>query len=356
MGQRRIILHLRCAARRQYGDVAVNKTKKNSGILATKAPVLIRRDPVVDRKKRWPMCRLTMYSADRSQSDCVEELSAVVGTLGKINRTFLVQFAGVLSLDGLEKMILPDNVAMIENQSEADTSVLYKGERYAVGWNILDSSPVPTNLRLPPTEATVIRILGLLTRNADVDDVANAMKADPALQYNLLKYLNHANLCLAAFGGFRSFDHAIMLLGYRQFSRWLSMFLLQSNVEAAVPELYRIAITRGCQMELLAERSGIPRNERDSVFITGVFSLIDRILGVSMQTVLEALALGPSVNDALLSGEGRYAPLLQFAQACENGTECEMYEQLEQLGISARDANLAMVEGMQYAAEFDEAD
>jgi len=297
-----------------------------------------------------------MYSPDRSQVDCVEELYAVADTLGKINRTFLVQFAGVQSLDGLEKIILPDNVSVLENQSDADTSVLYKGERYNVGWESLGSCPVQKKRRLPPTEATVIKILGLLTRNADVSDVAAAMKADPALQYNLLKYLNSAKITLAAFGGFRNFEQAIMLLGYRQFSRWLSMFLLHSSVEPAVPELYRIAVTRGRQMELLAGYSGIPKNERDSVFITGAFSMVDRILGVTMETVLAPLALDQSVTDALLLGEGRYAPLLQFAQACENGTECEMYERLEQLGISARDANVAMVQGMQYAADSDQAD
>lgn len=318
--------------------------------------MLIRRDPVVDHKKRWPMCRLTMYSPDRSQSDCVEELSAVAGTLGKINRTFLVQFAGVQSLDALGKIVLPDNVAVLEHQSDADTSVLYKGERYDVGWESLGAGPVPTKRRLPPTEATVIKILGLLTRNADVADVATAMKFDPALQYNLLKYLNSAKISLAAFGGFRNFEQAIMLLGYRQFSRWLSMYLLHSSVEPAVPELYRIAVTRGRQMELLAGSSGIPKNERDSVFITGAFSMVDRILGVTMDTVLEPLALDQSVTDALLFGEGKYAPLLQFAKACENGTECQMYEQLEQLGISARNANLAMVEGMHYAAESDQTD
>lgn len=333
----------------------MSKTKQSVEIRETTAPVLIRRDPVVDHKKRWPMCRLTMYSPDRSQVDCVEELYAVADTLGKINRTFLVQFAGVQSLDGLEKIVLPDNVSVLENQSDAETSVLYKGERYDVGWESLGTGPTPTKRRLPPTEAIVIKILGLLTRNADVADVAAAMKFDPALQYNLLKYLNSAKISLAAFGGFRSFEQAIMLLGYRQFYRWLSMFLLHSSVEPAVPELYRIAITRGRQMELLATCSGMPKTERDSVFITGAFSMVDRILGVTMETVLEPLALDQPVIDALLSGEGRYAPLLQFAQACENGTECQMYTQLEQLGVSARDANVAMVQGMQYAADSDQA-
>ena len=85
-------------------------------------------------------------------------------------------------------------MAVLENQSDADTSVLYKGERYDVGWASLGSGPVPRKRRLPPTEATVIKILGLLTRNADVADVATAIKFDPALQYNLLKYLNSAKL------------------------------------------------------------------------------------------------------------------------------------------------------------------
>ncbi len=316
-----------------------------------KTAVVIRREPLADPNRRAAMCCLTMYSPDRSPQEYSRELESVAETLAKIDRTFLVRCAGVSARELHSHVTLPRNIAVVDGEDVTQRTILFDGQRWTAGWERSREYTVRGNRELPPREATVIRLLGLLTRNADVSEVTDLVKRDPALKYNLVRYFNNSQICLSAYGGFRSFEQAIMLLGYRQLSRWLSMYLLHALVEEGLPELYLTAVTRGRLMELLATMSGVPASESDLIFITGSFSLIDRMLGVTMDTALGELGLDGAVSDALLEGKGPYAPFLRFAAACEQGTECDLYEQLAELGISASDANQAMVEGMHYAAE-----
>lgn len=296
------------------------------------------------------MCHLTMYSANRSPEACLEELTAVADTLERINRRFLVHLSGVeLDADPREYE-LPKNVTLV-GAPDQNRRVVLQGETYDVGWEAFGHLRAQAKARLSPTEAGVIRLLSLVTKSAELPEVVAVVKGDPAIQYNLIKYLNTASVSLASFGRFRSFEQAVMLMGYRQLARWLSMYLLQSSVESSMPQLYRTSVTRGRQMELLAQACGYADSERDSVFLTGTFSLIDRILGMDMASILEPLSLDAPVASALLDNSGPYAPLLQFSKASETGTESELYGRLEMLGISAREANLALVQGMYYAAE-----
>lgn len=313
-----------------------------------KPAVVMRREPVTDGHTKTSMCCLTMYSPERCPIDYSGELQAAAETLGKIDRKFLVRCTGVAADDLRQHVALPGNIAILDGV-DGDT-VLFDGKPLKAGWERSGEYMSRQQRDLPPMEASVIRLLGLLSRNADVADVTTIIKRDPALKYNLLRYLNSAKLCLSAYGGFRSFEQAIMLLGYRQLTRWLSMYLLHSIVEERVPDLYLAAVTRGRQMELLASLSGLPGSESDAIFLTGAFSLVDRMLGVSMSVVLGELGLDGPIVEALQEGKGAYMPFLRYAIASENGTEDDLYEQLAELGITAREANQAMIEGIHYAA------
>lgn len=319
-------------------------------------PVVIKRDPVQDRSRQWSACRLTMFSPARSRAAYHEELAAVADTLGSIKQRFVVRCVGVGANDELlQSMSLPANVDLI-GDGDQDGPFVHNGEVFEGGWHTLAESPYAEPRQLSPTELSLIRLLSLVTQDAELEEIADTIKLDPSMQYNLLRYLSSGRVGIHSYGGFRSFEQAVMLLGYRQFARWLSMFLLSANVEPASPTLYRNAITRGRHMELMAKQSAMPANELDSVFVTGAFSMIDRILGAPIESILAPLRLDEAVTEALLKGEGRYAPLLRFVMHCESGTESDLYAQAEAIGIATREANIAMLQGIQYASDIDAED
>lgn len=332
----------------------VSSQSANAPAMEVADTVVMNYEPVFGKIQGRSAYRITMFCAGLSPSACLAELHAISEILGNINQVFLIRFAGLGQFENHKITSLPPNIGIIGDQANSHVTLLYDRQQYSVGWDMIAKSAVTVTRDLPPTEITVIQLLGLLNKCVDLNVVTSVIKRDPALQYNLMRYLNSASISIRAHGGFRSFEQAVVLLGYNRLSRWLSMYLLRSNIVSAAPELYRAAITRGRQMELLAGSCGIPESEGDSVFITGALSLVDRLLGVQMEAVLAPLeadiTLDNALSEALLKEEGRYASLLGFARACEHGTEYELFEWVKRLGISGREANLSIARGICYAA------
>lgn len=285
---------------------------------------------------------LNMYSHRRSADDCASELASLSDVLCSLQGSISVRLVNVDCQASELRPSLRTKVQIVPgNNHLAAVDQQARTQRVRV---------IPRG-QLSPCEVTIIRILSLLSKGADVGDVATAVKTDPGLQYRLLQYLNSAHLSITSYGGFRSFEHAIMLVGYKQMTRWLSLFLLRSAVAGAMPEAYRLAVARGRQMEHLGLSSGIPAGERDALFLTGVFSYLDKVLSEPIAEILASLALDADIRDALVSGTGRYAPILNFARSTEGESEVELYRHFTMLSISPSAANRAIVEGIIFADE-----
>jgi EAL and modified HD-GYP domain-containing signal transduction protein len=69
------------------------------------------------------------------------------------------------------------------------------------------------------------------------------------------------------------------------------------------------------------------------LFLTGIFSCLDRLLRRPMAEALALLPIPDEVGDALLNGSGPYATLLAVAKASESFD-------LERMSIAAEVANL----------------
>ncbi|HEX9172118.1 MAG TPA: HDOD domain-containing protein [Telluria sp.] len=149
----------------------------------------------------------------------------------------------------------------------------------------------------------MLALLGLLARDADSCELEQLLKQDPALSFHLLKLVNSAAFAVSA--PITSFHQAITLLGRRQLQRWLQLLLYARQQDNGLPNLLLpLAALRGAQLEALAKREGGDREAQDLAFMTGVFSLLDRLFAMPMTDVVGALNLPPHVAAALLRHEG----------------------------------------------------
>jgi len=80
-----------------------------------------------------------------------------------------------------------------------------------------------------------------------------------------------------------------------------------------------------------------------------MFSLLDRLLGISMEEVLEKIQLSEPVCQALLGREGMYGPFLALAEACEYGNCDKIGELAESLFISPEQVNEAHLAALAWA-------
>ena len=221
---------------------------------------------------------------------------------------------------------------------------LQKGFGGATGWFFLYGAK--PSKKLTPGQAQTIRLLNLVRANADIKEIEAALKLDVALSVKLLRYINSAGFGLAV--EIQSFRHAVTMLGYDKLNKWLSLLLVTSSKDPAAPALMQTAIARGRFMEVVA-RGCLDKSELDNLFITGAFSLLDILLGVLMEVALEEMHLPESINAALVSRAGPYAPFLELALAGERGDTAAFAAKAASLQLSAATINRAQFEALSFA-------
>lgn len=197
-----------------------------------------------------------------------------------------------------------------------------------------------------PSFASIFHLLNQVRNGAEVADIETALKRDMTLSYKLLRYINSAGFGLSC--EIQSFRHAVAILGYQKLYRWLTLLLLTADKSGrTAPALIKTAITRGRLMELLGEKH-VTQAERDNLYVVGVFSMLDAILEMPMDSVLEQLNLPETVNDALLHSAGVFAPFLQLAVACEDPEMRDVSELAGLLGVSPQQLNTAHLEALDW--------
>jgi EAL and modified HD-GYP domain-containing signal transduction protein len=186
---------------------------------------------------------------------------------------------------------------------------------FVEGYYFSDPVAHPTSKAINPAYTSIITVMQLAQQNAPIQRIEEALKRDAALSFRLLRYINSAGLGLSC--EISSFRHAVTIIGYQNLYRWLSLLLVSAVKDAGCPALMTTAVIRGRLAELLGA-GYFEKQDRDNLFIVGVFSMLDIMLGMSMEKLLEQIPLSESIVDALTSLQGNYGPFLELARCCEN--------------------------------------
>ncbi|MEO8545332.1 MAG: HDOD domain-containing protein [Burkholderiaceae bacterium] len=197
-----------------------------------------------------------------------------------------------------------------------------------------------------PGHANIIQLINLVRRKADIGQIEEVLKRDASLSFNLLRFINSSGFGLST--EITSFRHAVMILGLDKLFRWSAMLLTTSREGGTPPVVGNTAIVRGRLMELLAEEM-LPKEECDNAFVTGVFSLLDAMLGVPIDKALDAITLPDSVTDALLHKTGPLAPLLELTIACEQADDEAFARIANALTLSNHQVNWAHLQALAWA-------
>lgn len=214
----------------------------------------------------------------------------------------------------------------------------------ASGWFFLHGNPPPKELS--PAHAQIVRLLNLVRNNADIKNIEAVLKQDVALSYKLLRYINSAGFGLMC--EIQSFRHAVSILGYDNLNKWLSLLLVTASRDPSAPAMMQTAIARGRFMEEIGAQF-FDKSERDNLFITGAFSLLNVLLGTSMQALLDEMNLPASITDALISEQGEFAPFLKLARLCESFDGAALAKAADELHLEPELLNRAHVTALDFA-------
>jgi len=208
--------------------------------------------------------------------------------------------------------------AVFQNVDDMDTfeslkqmgSCLYEGSFYnipvAQGNNKV--SPLRTNaLRL-------LKIMGEENADFDLDEVSDIIQKDAALSIALLKFINSPVIGIT--NKVTSIKNAIALLGQKETKKWTIACVTMYVAEDSPSELTRISLTRARFMENLATafEMGI---HAPSLFLMGLFSLLDVILDKPMSEALAEVSVSDTIREALALGKGEFVDILNLVTAYE---------------------------------------
>lgn len=197
------------------------------------------------------------------------------------------------------------------------------------------------SIKLSSGTQQILRLLQMVQENVDIRELEKVLQTDSTLSFKLLRYINSAGFGLTV--EIQSLRQAVAMLGYMPLFRWLILMLARTSNDGFSPALLELSIIRGRFVELLA-RDFLSKSEAENLFVVGMFSQLDHLLGIPIEQVLQEVELSESVNQALISRGGVYGPFLTLAEAIErqNGAAANIAvpllvtaEQVNQAHLSA---------------------
>ncbi len=214
------------------------------------------------------------------------------------------------------------------------------------GWQVGMTTPA---IQGDPTARSVLlKLLSLVTRDAESAEIEALVKRDASLAYKLLKLVN--SVAFMPGRHIESFSQALVLLGRRQLQRWLMLLLFARppGSETVSPLLPRAAL-RANLLEGIARRKGFARDDWDHAFMIGMFSLLDTLFGQPLAEIIAPLHLSAEVNRALLEGSGPLGALLKAVRCGEAGPTPELAAALAGIGLSQEAWGAALIEAARWA-------
>jgi c-di-GMP-related signal transduction protein len=207
-----------------------------------------------------------------------------------------------------------------------------EGYQYFQG-NFFGRPAMKEGRAVPAHQIAQLRLLRALNNpNLGAHQLAELIKPDPAMCYRVLRAVNSAQFALQK--TVSSIPEALVLLGRDTIRRWVSLWALANLGDGSSPALMSAATLRGRFCELLVDQSG--RDDAAEAFLLGLCSMLDAILGQSMDAVVADLPVPEPMKAALTGTDNRHSRLIRCVSAWEQGHWDEAIELAEAAGLDAQ--------------------
>jgi len=202
--------------------------------------------------------------------------------------------------------------------------------------------------------ATDMQVIVELIRRVDqaepIDKLEATLRRDPTLAFKLMRYINSPAFGLSV--EISSFGHAIMLLGYNRLKRWLALLLASASKDPNVKPVMYAAVRRGLLMEELGRQSA-SSDQRSEMFICGVFSLLDRLMGQPLAELMHSIPVPDAVRAALVDQSGPYHAQLELVRAVEAESVFDIRSAADATMLGLPEVNRAVLRALSGARQLD---
>ena len=224
-----------------------------------------------------------------------------------------------------------------------------RGAIAVIGWPLHE--PVAPQVQARPDVVVVLELIEHIEQGRNTRTLDDTLMRDPLLAFELLRHVQ-----AAAPGQLRletgSFRQAISLLGEQPLRRWLGGMLARTGDDMRLRPVNFAALRRGLLMRQLASPAS-DVSTRGELFMCGVFSLLDRIVGRPADETLSTLVVPERVRAAIVDASGPFHPLLELVRAIESESAPEIRAAADAAFVEPLEINRALLKTLSLATSLD---
>ena len=189
----------------------------------------------------------------------------------------------------------------------------YEGEFYRI--------PVTKGEReISPAKITQLELLKIVNNpDFELNEAADIIGRDTALTISLLQMVNR----VVKTAEITTIRHAAAMLGQKELKKWINTAVVNEISSDSPNEITRLTLLRARFAENISGLFDL-RMQSEELFLMGLFSVLDVILDKPMNEALEMIQVSKDIKSALISHEGKLAPVLEFILAYENADWSEV--------------------------------
>jgi c-di-GMP-related signal transduction protein len=239
----------------------------------------------------------------------------------------LLDLASIVKVDFLQTIgsdrkliadsLLPRNITLLAEKVET-------GDDFCEGCNLgyelfqgyfFGKPVIKSGKQFAPSQIMGMRVLQAVFKiPCDYEEICSIISSDISLSYKMLKMVN------SPFFGFQkeitSIRHSITLMGHAGMKRFVSLLVISNSSKSNTMELAIIGLTRARIAEQIAPHLGL-ETDKGSLFLTGLFSLLDALLECPMEALLAELPIAAEIKDALQGIPNKLKKVLDVIVAYE---------------------------------------
>ncbi|MCL2820022.1 MAG: HDOD domain-containing protein [Oscillospiraceae bacterium] len=206
---------------------------------------------------------------------------------------------------------------VITDVPDMDSFEKYSGARGVLLSGNFYSQPITKGtVDVSPLKINALQLLGQINMETfDLGEAASIIERDPALSISLLRFINAMNPDRSR--KIDSIRNAVAILGQNEVKKWASIAISVNMGEDRPSEVTRLSLIRAKFAENLAPAFEMAIKS-GSLFISGLFSLLDVILQMPLGKAIDEVAASGEIRDALLEHKGQLSDVLKLIFAYEH--------------------------------------
>jgi len=241
----------------------------------------------------------------------------------------------VKALSTLKQIVLSNIPDMdVFNKLAGIPNTLYAG-------NFFNQPITRGKSEISPVKINALTLLNQINEeDFDLSDIAGTIERDPSLSISLLRFIN-----TVLPNKINSIRNAVAILGQREVKRWATAALSIQLAEDRPGEITKLSLIRARFAENLAKvfEMGI---FSPSLFMMGLFSLLDIILEKPMEAAVKEVALDERVKEALVDKTGNLYRVLELIHAYEHANWDKVAIMMVQYDLELEGITSAFIESL----------